>query len=240
MPAELQRGIDALALRYGLSQAAAGRLLRYAEVLRDHPYAPTTVRTEPGIVDLHLADSLTALELGLLEGAVRVADIGSGAGLPGLPLAAAQPQARFALIESGRRKADFLRAVVDICGFDNVEVVGARVESWDAARESFDLVTARALAPLPVVAEWAAPLLRIGGHLVAWRGKREPQVEHEASQIAPTLGFCEQDVRLVRPFPAAVNHHLHVMSKVSPTPPGFPRRPGMARKRPLAARRPRV
>jgi 16S rRNA (guanine527-N7)-methyltransferase len=197
--------------------------------------APTTVREPRAVLDVHLADSLVALELDGIRQARRIGDLGSGAGLPGVPLAAALPEATVWLIESNRRKAAFLRRVTEECGFDNVEVVAARAEDWDGGLGLCDLVTARALAPLAVVAEWAAPLLRVGGRLVAWRGKREPRAEADAAVAAAILGLSVEEVRRVIPFAGAADHHLHVMSKVSPTPERFPRRPGIARKRPLGA-----
>jgi 16S rRNA (guanine527-N7)-methyltransferase len=116
---------------------------------------------------------------------------------------------------------------------DNAEVVNARAEEWSGGIGHFDAVTARALAPLSVVAEYAAPLLRIGGTLVAWRGKREPGVEADAQAAAEILGLSVEAPLQVFPYPAAEHRFLHLLTKVSATPPRFPRRPGMARKRPL-------
>jgi 16S rRNA (guanine527-N7)-methyltransferase len=116
-----------------------------------------------------------------------------------------------------------------------VVVEHARAEEIGGRVSNVDVVTARALAPLDVVAEYAAPLLRVGGHLVAWRGKREPEVEAEGARAAEILGLCAQDPVQVRPYLAAEHRYLHLMSKVRETPERFPRRPGMARKRPLGA-----
>ena len=98
-----------------------------------------------------------------------------------------------------------------------------------------DLVTARALAPLAVVAEYAAPLLALGGTLVAWRGRRDPVDEAAAGRAAAELGLEAREPIHVEPYPGALHRHLHVMVKVAPTPDRFPRRPGVARKRPLGA-----
>jgi 16S rRNA (guanine527-N7)-methyltransferase len=224
-----------LASRYDLDEAAMRRLAVLLEVIPDDPAAPTTLRTPGEAVDGHVADSLVALELPAVRAAREIADLGSGAGFPGLALAVALPAARVLLVESAARKVAFLERTAARAGIANVEVIHARAETWDAGREACDLVTARALAPLPVVAEYAAPLLREAGALVAWKGRRDEGEEADGRHAAAQLGLEPVEIRRVQPFPAARERHLHVMRKVAPTPPGFPRRPGMAAKRPLRA-----
>ncbi|HEY2320781.1 MAG TPA: 16S rRNA (guanine(527)-N(7))-methyltransferase RsmG [Solirubrobacteraceae bacterium] len=197
------------------------------------PAAPTTVTDHAGIVRDHLADSLVALELPPVREATRVADLGSGAGFPGLPLAVALPASRVSLVESSARKCAFMQRAIEASGADNAAAVHARAESWSDGIGACDLVTARALAPLAVVAEYAAPLLAQGGALVAWRGRRDPEDEASAARAARELGLQISDVVHVEPYRGALHRHLHVMVKVAPTPDRFPRRPGMARKRPL-------
>ncbi len=110
----------------------------------------------------------------------------------------------------------------------------ARAEEWGEGVARNDLVLARALAPQPVVLEYAAPLLRLGGTLVDWRGKREsPEEEEAAGRAAALLGLRRTEMRRVVPFEGARDHHLHVFGKVAETPARFPRRAGVARKRPL-------
>ena len=132
-------------------------------MLTRDPLAPTSMRDPTQALNDHLADSLVALELAEVRAASRIADLGAGAGLPGLPLAIALPSAEVDLVESNRRKCEFIARAAGACGLSNVEVVNRRAEEWPEGIGRFDLVTARALAPLPVVAEYAAPLLRIGG-----------------------------------------------------------------------------
>ncbi len=115
-------------------------------------------------------------------------------------------------------------------------MVHTRAESWPDGLAAFDVVTARALAPLSVVVEYAAPLLVLGGTLVAWRGRRDPAAERGAAAAAAEVGLEPGEIVAVQPYRAAQNRHLHLMSKVIQTPPGFPRRPGMALKRPLGVR----
>jgi 16S rRNA (guanine527-N7)-methyltransferase len=235
---ELVRGevaaqIRALVLRYGLSGAAASRLEVLLWMLADDPLASTTIRDPLRIVEDHLADSLVALELRQLRSASSVVDLGSGVGLPGLALAIALPEARFALVESAARKCAFLERLVAATEASNVEVVNVRAEAWPEGLGRFDLATARALAPLDVVAEYAAPLLRRGGTLLAWRGQREPGDEEAADRAAAVLGMRPLETVPVQPYSGARNRHLTLMLKEVETPPGFPRRPGIARKRPL-------
>lgn len=224
--------IEGLARRYELGDDARACLATLLDLVVNDPQAPTTVRTPRGVLDDHLADSLVALELPEVRGARTIADIGSGAGFPGLPLAIALPSAEVTLIESSARKCRFLERGIAACQLSNARVVHARVEDLGAPAK-YALATARALAPLPVVAEYAAPLLRVGGSLLAWRGQREPEDERAGAAAAAELGLEVHDPLAVRPYPAAERRNLHLMSKVMETPRRFPRRPGMARKRPL-------
>jgi 16S rRNA (guanine527-N7)-methyltransferase len=225
-----------LVSRYGLPPAVASQLGALLDALAADPHAPTTVRVPGQAVHTHLADSLVALELPDARAATAIADLGAGAGFPGLPLAVALPAAQVVLVESVARKCAFIRVAADAAGLANVEVVADRVESWSAGLATRDLVTARALAPLAVLAEYAAPLLCEGGVLVAWKGRRDAEEERDAAAAAEQLGLAVEEIRPVHPFAGAEHRHLHVLRKVAPTPQRFPRRPGMARKRPLGAK----
>jgi 16S rRNA (guanine527-N7)-methyltransferase len=232
----LERSLKQLVRRYALPTSALAPLHALVELLAADPAAPTALRDSQSVLDDHLADALVALELEPARAAATVADIGSGAGVPGLPLAIAKPKARFVLIESNRRKCAFVSRAAATCGLGNVEVVNERVEAWRGGMGRFELVTARAVAPLAVVAEYAAPLLVQGGSLIAWRGMRDPDAEAAATIAARKLGLRVIGVKAVAPYAGARRRHLHVFAKEKPTPPAFPRRPGMARKRPLGQR----
>jgi 16S rRNA (guanine527-N7)-methyltransferase len=230
---DLPAGVQALAARFSLPEQATTQLACLAERLVADPLAPTAVREVSRVLDDHLADSLVALSLPELGGVRTLADLGSGAGLPGLPLAIALPEVAVTLIESSSRTCDFLEATVAACGLRNVAIDNRRAEEAGRAAGRFDAVTARALASLAVVAEYAAPLLVVGGVLLVWRGQRDVAAEREAERAAGELGLAVGEVHRVQPYPAAQRRHLHVFPKVSDTPPRFPRRPGMAVKRPL-------
>ena len=231
----LAASLSGLARRYALDAAAEAKLARLLEALTEDPLAPTGVRDPLRALEDHLADSLVALELDQARSAALIADLGAGAGVPGLPLAIALPATRVSLVESNGRKCEFIERAIEACELSNAAVVNARAEAWPDGLERFDLVTARALAPLAVVAEYAAPLLRIGGALIAWRGRRDPGDEASARLATAELGLEMPDTLRVEPYRGAANRHLQLMLKTATTPARFPRRPGIARKRPLGA-----
>jgi 16S rRNA (guanine527-N7)-methyltransferase len=229
-------GLDAVARRFGVSSDGLAALEAILALQAADPEAPTTVREPDAAVDRHVADSLVALELPAVRTARRIVDLGSGAGWPGLALAAALPEARVALVESAVRKCRYLARAVAAAGLANAEVVHARAEEWEAGAGAHDVVTARALASLPVLCEYAAPLLAPGGALVAWKGAVEPGEAAAGDRAAAVLGLAPAAVHAVAPYAAAERRTLHVFRKIGPTPERFPRRPGMAVKRPLGTR----
>jgi 16S rRNA (guanine527-N7)-methyltransferase len=218
-----------------LSEAQQRQLQRVLSVLEADEHAPTAVRGAEQAAQTHIADSLAALAIDPLGEARRIADLGSGAGFPGLALAVALPEAEVSLIESQRRKCEFLERVCAAAGIENAQIVCVRAEEWSAGLTRNDVVVARALAPQTVVLEYAAPLLRTGGTLIDWRGRREQTAERRADLAAAQLGLLRAEVRHVIPFAGASDRHLHVFTKAQETPARFPRRVGVARKRPLGA-----
>ena len=227
--------LEQLAGRHGLPADAVDALERLLDVVAADPTAPTALRDPSAAVDAHVADALVALELDRVRSARRIADLGAGAGFPGLVLAAALPDAAVALVEANGRKCAFIERAADAMAVHNVEIVNARAESWPGGIGSRGLVTARALAPLAVLVEYAAPLLAIGGSLVAWKGRRDRAEERDGAAAAAATGLEVAEVRPVEPWIGAEHLHLHVYVKVASTPNRYPRRPGMASKRPLRA-----
>jgi len=232
--------LEALVARHRLGRAAAGQIERLLEALAAEPDPHTTVSEPEAALEVHVADSLSGLEVQELADARRIADIGAGAGFPGLALAIALPQAQVDLVESAGRKTALIDRLIQAADVSNARSITTRAEelggvpgALGGGRDAYDAVTARAVGPLAVLVEYAAPLLREGGVLVAWKGARDAEEEAAGTAAAPQVGMAAAEVLPVQPFEASENRHLHVFRKISPTPPGFPRRPGMARKRPL-------
>jgi 16S rRNA (guanine527-N7)-methyltransferase len=150
-------------------------------------------------------------------------------------LAVALPRARVDLIESVGRKAAVIERLVRAAEIENARSVVARVEEWARALGSgmYDVVTARAVAALPVLVEYAAPLLRSSGVLVAWKGSVSPAERQRGEGAADEVGMALEEVLQVEPFQGARDRRLYVYRKVAPTPERFPRRAGVAAKRPL-------
>jgi 16S rRNA (guanine527-N7)-methyltransferase len=223
-----------LGRRYGVAPAGLAALRAILALQAEDQAASTTVRVPAEAVERHVADSLVAVDLPAIRHARSIADLGSGAGWPGLALAAALPDARVALVESAIRHCRYLERAVAAGRLENAYVVHARAEEWTAGLGAHDVVTARALAALPVVCEYAAPLLADGGVLVAWKGAVDDDEASAGAAAAAVLGLEPVEVLVVQPYPAAERRTLHVYRKVAPTPDRFPRRAGMAVKRPLA------
>jgi len=201
-------------------------LRRYCELLASAELSVTSVRGADEIWRRHVEDALTAREL--IDPAARtLVDVGSGGGSPGIPLAA-MLALDVTLLEATRPKAAFLRRVTAEIGVA-AEVVHARSEEYarGAGRDRFDLAVARALAPPPAAIELCLPLVRGGGRLIVWTGDvAAAPLEQAAEQLAG---------RLVEIHRVDDDRRLVVVEKLGKTPERFPRRPGMARKRPLAS-----
>jgi 16S rRNA (guanine527-N7)-methyltransferase len=209
------------------------------ELLASHPASLSSVRDPEDAWRVHVRDSLTGLDL--VGAPRRLADVGAGAGFPGLALAAALPETRVDLIESVGRKAAFIERAIEAAALANARAVHARAEEWAerappaGGREAYDVVTARAVGRLATLAELASPLLRDGGWLVAWKGRRDPGEEAELERTAGRVAIEPDSIVAVGADAGFEHRHLHRLRKAGATPGGLPRRPGMAKKRPLGA-----
>jgi 16S rRNA (guanine527-N7)-methyltransferase len=176
-------------------------------------------------------DSLVLLEH--LEDAGRLVDVGSGGGLPGLPLKIARPDLQVTLVESDQAKAAFLVRACAALGLDGVEVLARRAEEVGRDplyRESFDVAVARALAPMPVLAELCLPLVRVGGRLLAQ--KTETENVEAAGRAIEAMGGALRGV-VGAPSAARAAGTVVIVDKVRSTPPAYPRRPGVPGRKPL-------
>ena len=191
---------------------------------------------EDELLDRHMIDSLTVLKTGLTDGAGTLIDVGTGAGFPGMAIALARPEIRVTLMDSQQKRLNFLRAVVDATGAENVRLIHARAE--DGARqkdlrERFDLAAARALAPLNVLCEYLLPFVTPGGRMLCWKGPGLKDETEAGRRAAFLLGG-----KLGEPVPAEVagrdwEHLILPVAKVSPTPKNYPRKAGTPTDKPL-------
>jgi 16S rRNA (guanine527-N7)-methyltransferase len=183
---------------------------------------------------VHVADSLTGLVVPELGQAGSIADVGAGAGFPGLALAVALPRAEIDLIESVGRKCEFMRRAIAAAQIPNARVLNLRSEDLAAGegREAYDVVSARAVGRLSTLAELASPLLKPNGVLVAWKGKRDEDEEAQLDRASESLAMTPEQILSVGDRAGSQHRHLHVIRKTAPTPGNLPRNPGIAKKRP--------
>lgn len=183
---------------------------------------------------VHVEDSLTGLEVPELRQAHRIADVGAGAGFPGLVLAVALPDAQVDLIESVGRKTAFITRAAEAANIPNATAVNARAEdvARGESRESYDVITSRAVGRLSTLAELASPLLRENGLLIAWKGKRDEEEEQQLQNASEALAMDPESILDVGHRAGSEHRHLHVIRKSAPTPPNLPRKSGLAKKRP--------
>jgi 16S rRNA (guanine527-N7)-methyltransferase len=231
---------DGAALRASLPTGFAADAETYVRLLlaANRRVNLTRVVEPDAVARLHLLDALAALPLLDEREPHSVVDLGSGGGVPGMVLALARPSIRWLLVDSVARKTAALESFVDTLALPNVAVLAARAEALGrdpAHRERYDLVTARACAALAVVVEYALPLLKPGGTLLAWKGALDEQDPEIVAGRAAVEALGGGSLRLVDPGMAALDgHRFVVVEKGGPTPGRFPRRPGVPVRRPLA------
>ena len=228
----------AAAMGIGMSDAQAEQFARYHDMLAQANARMnlTRVPDDPReAADRNYLDCVAALAGGFprVESAV---DVGSGAGFPGIPLAIMLPETRFTLIDALGKRVEFLNAVIDALGLMNARALHLRAE--EAARraelrEQFDLATARAVAPMNVLCEYLLPLARVGGRALALKG---PGLEDELAAAGRAISLLGGELERVEALAIPGrdwDHRAAWILKTSPTPDGYPRRPGAAQKRPL-------
>lgn len=195
----------------------------------------TAIRDPEEAWTKHILDSLQGLQTGLFEEVKSVVDVGSGAGFPGLPLAVARPDLKVTLLESTRKKCDFLRDAVQKFEL-NARVLNERAENagqnkvW---RERYTLATARAVGSIGEVCELTLPLVKVGGHAVLWRGQWAKEETQAARAVLKSLGGRLQKTSAYQLPGHPLQFHIVVIEKIAPTPAKFPRREGLPKHQPL-------
>ena len=208
-------------------------------MLRDYEEANVIgTRELRGVILDHVLDSLSCFLFEPLGAARSLADVGTGGGLPGVPIKIVEPEIRTTLVEATAKKARFLRRVVERLSLEDVKVENARVEEiarTDAHRGVYDVATARAVARLSVVAEYCVPLLRVGGHVISMKGRLEDEEIAEGERAAEKLGArLSQLIRVPRlPELEKKERCLVILEKTEETPREYPRNVGVPAKRPL-------
>ncbi|MEF3273433.1 MAG: 16S rRNA (guanine(527)-N(7))-methyltransferase RsmG [Chloroflexus sp.] len=235
-PADRLLSETAAAWGLSLSDHQLDQFRRYLDELLawNDRFNLTAVRDRATMIRRHLLDSLWLVR-NWQQLPANLLDIGSGAGFPGLPIKIVYPTLPITLVEATGKKAEFLRFMIDCLKLSNVRVLNERIEAVGrnpAEREQYEVVTARAVAELRVLVEYALPLLRIGGRLLAPKG-RDPEAEiAAASRALRLLGGELIDCQPVH-IPGEETRSLVIIGKVAPTPDRFPRRIGIPAHRPL-------
>ena len=196
----------------------------------------TAIRDSEGIRIKHFLDSFSCVLAWKENPPMRLIDVGTGAGFPGIPLKILYPSMQLTLVESVGKKASFCRHAVGVLKLDRVEVITGRAEELGqlpAQRESYDWAVARAVAALPVLAEYLLPLVRVGGKMLAQKGHSGPVEAHNAEPALKLLGGQIRQLISVTLPGVAEERYLVVVDKLAATPPQYPRKPGFPAKKPL-------
>ena len=196
----------------------------------------TAIRDSEAIRSKHFLDSLTCVLAWRDRPPENLIDIGTGAGFPGIPLKIVCPRMRLTLVESVGKKLDFCRHIVDTLGLEQVTLIKARAEELGRQpqhREKYDWAVARAVANLPVLAEYLLPLVSVGGGMLAQKGESGPAEAHSAEKAIHILGGRLQQLVPVLLPGVVEERYLVVVEKIKATPPGYPRRVGLPARRPI-------
>ncbi len=212
-------------------------LIRYNQFLQEEnkKYNLTAITKELEVAKRHFLDSLMLAEVESFQKSKTVLDIGSGAGFPGIPLAIAYQEKQFYLVDSLRKRVDFLLDVIGLLSLENVTAIHERAETFsrhDLYREKFDFVTARAVAEMSVLSEYCLPAVKIGGHFVSMKLTDSEGELDKALKAINTLGGKVEGL-FEYSLPGDKTYELIIIKKIAKTPDKYPRRPGMPKKRPI-------
>ncbi|MBU4225079.1 MAG: 16S rRNA (guanine(527)-N(7))-methyltransferase RsmG [Chloroflexi bacterium] len=213
-------------------------LINYERELLDwnQKFNLTAIRDAEGVRTKHFLDSFSCVLAWKGNPPARLIDVGSGAGFPGLPLKILYPAMRLTLVESVGKKAKFCRHIAEAMKMEGVEVLTTRAEQVGQMaehRQQYDWAVARAVANLPVLAEYLLPLLQVGGHMLAQKGVSGPAEVHKSESALKMLGGQMRQLIPVMLPGVVEERYLVVIDKVAATPGQYPRKPGIPAKKPL-------
>ena len=219
-----------------LTDESLRKMKKYQEMLLNWNARMDLTNVPAGdTVQRHFLDSLLPLGVeGLFPAGCHVIDVGSGAGFPGMPLMIVRPDMHVTLLEAQGKRCDFLRAVKEELGLEQLEIVQDRAEiaGQNAAyREQFDRATARAVAPLNLLCEYLLPFVKVGGAAVCWKGPGILEETEDGQAAAAALGGSIE--RIIGIGPEDTKHTLALIRKTEKTVPQYPRKNGIPAKRPL-------
>lgn len=196
----------------------------------------TAITAEREVAVKHFLDSLTCEAVVRRNGSIKVVDIGTGAGFPGLPLKIYRPDINLTLVESLEKRVKFLKEAVALLEVEKTRVIHARAEDFckdSEHREQYDLAVARAVAGLPVLVEYCLPAVKVGGTFVAMKGPKVAEETKAAETALSILGGALEDVINLRLPLGGDERNLIIIRKIRATPAKYPRRAGMPQKKPL-------
>ena len=216
---------------YKLTDAQEAAFLRYYELLDEwnKKFNLTRITDERDVALKHFYDSVTGLKY--IQNGSNVLDIGSGAGLPAIPIAIMKPDSKVTMVEATGKKAEFLKVVVNELKL-NANVLNIRIEDCKE-KESFDIVTARAVAPMVTLAEYALPFVKVGGKFIAYKSINAQLETEEAERAIDILGGAVTKTDIFTLPDSDIVRALVIVSKIKSTPDGYPRGAGKPKNRPL-------
>jgi len=241
IPAFIHDDLQALELDDRVDQSVLQQLALYLTLLlkANEQFNLTAIRDPEQAWRRMIVDSLTILPgFDHLGKGARIIDVGTGGGLPGMPLAISRPDLSVTLLDATAKKCRFLQETADALGLTHVEVIQARAEDYGshskgAGREQFDVVVSRAVGPMRILLEWCTPLAKVDGRVLAMKGPKAQEELHESQRALDQLGIG--DLAVIEAYPPEYDLDLVIVSmiKARPTPKSLPRVPGLAKRDPL-------
>lgn len=226
-----------LASGYALKENQVQQFLSFEELLVDwnKKMNLTGITESKEIYEKHFVDSLTCFKSNLIKDHMKVIDVGTGAGFPGVPIKIYMPSLEITLLDALNKRLDFLKVVCEDLGLEDVEFLHGRAEDFGKDsdyREKYDLVVSRAVADLPVLLEYCSPFLKVGGYFIAQKGKKVFEEVKEAQSALDTLKLKVEEIIPIK-IDQITAHHLLIIKKIKITPDQYPRRSGKPTKKPL-------